>query len=66
VFGIDVEFFPILIGVLALYLVPSMIASYHKHSKATAIRILNILAGWTFLGWVAAAVWAYTENNRVE
>jgi hypothetical protein len=35
-----------------------------KHSKATSIRILNLLAGWTFLGWVAAAVWAYTENNR--
>jgi len=48
-----------------LYFVPSIVATWRKHSKATSIRILNILAGWTFIGWIIAAVWAYSENNRV-
>ena len=63
-FGINGEVLIALPFILLLYFTPSIVASWRKHSKATAIRILNLLAGWTFIGWVAAAVWAYTENNR--
>jgi len=64
VFGINEEILVALPFILLIYFAPSIAASWRKHSKATSIRILNLLAGWTFLGWVAAAVWAYTENNR--
>jgi ABC-type uncharacterized transport system permease subunit len=63
-FGINEEILIILPFILLLYFAPSIAATWRKHSKAPAIRILNILAGWTFVGWVVAAVWAYTENNR--
>lgn len=65
-FGIDGEILIALPFILLLYFTPSIVAARHLHSKATAIRILNLLAGWTFVGWVAAAVWAYTENNRAD
>ena len=28
-----------------------------------AIAVLNIITGWTFVGWVAALVWASTETH---
>ncbi len=44
--------------VLVLYLVPSIDAIYRKHPKAGRIVLLNLLAGWTLLGWAVAFVWA--------
>lgn len=48
---------------IPIYFLPSFAAKSRKHSKRQAIFVLNLLLGWTFIGWVAAAVWAYTENN---
>ncbi len=45
------------IGVL-LYFVPSIDAIYRKHPKAGQIVLLNLLAGWTLLGWAMAFGWA--------
>ncbi len=44
--------------VAILYLVPSLDAIYRKHPKAGWIILLNLLAGWTLLGWGAAFAWA--------
>jgi hypothetical protein len=44
--------------VLVLYLVPSIDAIYRKHPKTGWIVLLNLLAGWTLLGWAMAFVWA--------
>jgi len=63
-FGIDLDVLIALPFVLFFYFTPAIVATWNKHRHATSIRILNLLAGWTFIGWVAAAVWAYTENNR--
>lgn len=63
-FGIDGDVLIFLPFVAMIYFAPAIAATYRKHSKATAIRLLNILAGWTLFGWIAAAVWAYTEDNR--
>jgi len=46
--------------VLAFYLLPSIAAYVRGHKHFEAIMILNILAGWTLIGWLAAAVWACT------
>ena len=47
---------------LAVYFVPAMVAASRKHNNLTAIFALNLLLGWTVLGWVAAIVWALTGN----
>ena len=44
--------------VLVLYFVPSIVALYRKHENAGWIFLLNLLAGWTLLGWGVAFVWA--------
>ena len=49
---------------LWLYFVPSIVGR-HK-ANATAILVLNIFLGWTFVGWVVALVWAFTKDSVVE
>ena len=49
---------------LAIYFVPVVIAYVRKHNNFVAICILNVFAGWTFLGWLAALLWSL--NSDVE
>jgi hypothetical protein len=46
-----------------IYFMPAIIAHNHEHPNAPAITVLNFVAGWTFVGWVAALVWAYTNRT---
>ncbi|MBI4599286.1 superinfection immunity protein [Candidatus Uhrbacteria bacterium] len=45
-----------------LYFMPTVIAFVAKKKDAFAISILNILLGWTFIGWVWALVWAAKKD----
>jgi hypothetical protein len=45
---------------LFIYFLPALIAG--KKRNATAILWLNILLGWTFLGWVGALIWALKND----
>ncbi|MCC8953229.1 superinfection immunity protein [Bradyrhizobium sp. Pear77] len=52
----------IIIGmIIAAYFIPSFVASGRGHQNTAAIVVMNIFLGWTFWGWVAALVWAFTE-----
>lgn len=48
----------------ALYFLPSLIAAAAKKTNLLAIFALNLLLGWTFLGWVVALVWALTKDSK--
>lgn len=48
---------------LALYLLPTIIAMSRRHLNAGAILALNLLLGWTLLGWVLALVWSLTNST---
>ncbi|MET0010901.1 superinfection immunity protein [Dehalococcoides mccartyi] len=43
---------------LALYFLPSIIALANHRRNTLAIFLLNLLLGWTFIGWVVALVWS--------
>ena len=49
---------------VGLYVVPTIIGFRRGHQNAAAIAALNLLLGWTLLGWVAALVWALTDPGR--
>jgi hypothetical protein len=48
----------------ALYFLPAIVAHGRAHPKTTAIFTLDLLLGWTLVGWVAALVWALTHTGR--
>ena len=45
------------------YLLPWMVAWSKGRSNASAIGMLNLLTGWTFIGWVGALIWAMTDSK---
>lgn len=54
----------ILLVMLAIYLFPTIVASGRGHRSAGAVFALNLLLGWTFVGWVIALVWALTYQGE--
>lgn len=55
----------VLLGlIVAAYFFPALIAWRRGHPNTLAIFLLNLLAGWTFIGWVGALVWAATAVAR--
>lgn len=47
---------------LFLYFLPAFLA--RNKPNFTSILILNILAGWTFIGWIIALVWALSSDSQ--
>ncbi|MFG6139512.1 superinfection immunity protein [Halomonas sp. B23F22_10] len=48
--------------VVALYFLPLIIAAWRNMPNAVAISVLNVVAGWTFVGWVVALVWSCLDR----
>lgn len=46
---------------LAVYFLPALTAWYRSHHNTMAIAMLNLLLGWTVVGWVGAFIWALTR-----
>ncbi|WP_321913003.1 superinfection immunity protein [Paraburkholderia sp. J11-2] len=47
-----------------LYFVPSIVAFRRMHPMRRAITGLNMLLGWSVLGWIVALVWALTAGQK--
>jgi hypothetical protein len=43
---------------MACYFVPSLIAYLRSHRSVVAIFALNLLLGWTGVGWIGVLIWA--------
>ena len=50
------------IPMLFLYFLPSFIAWRRNHRNTAAIVVVNLLLGWSFIGWIAALVWAFVDG----
>jgi hypothetical protein len=48
----------------AIYFLPAIVAFGRHHRNGVAIFVLNLLAGWTGIGWLVAIVWAFTKPAR--
>ena len=46
-----------------LYFLPAIIG--HNKRDAAGIFLLNLLAGWTGIGWIVALLWACASDPRV-
>jgi T4 superinfection immunity protein len=47
-----------------LYFVPGLFAWFRHHRNRCAIFFLNLLTGWTLIGWIAALIWACVGEER--
>ncbi len=62
--SINNYFILVLIVGLLIYFIPCLIAGMREHKYFYFVAIINLVLGWTFLGWIAALMWAV--NNDIE
>lgn len=48
----------VLLILLVFYFIPTYIAFGRRHPQKVPILFLNLLAGWTVVGWVGALIWS--------
>lgn len=53
----------IVLGTLCVYFLPIIVAG-RQHPNAAGIFVLNLFAGWTFIGWIVALVWACSGERN--
>jgi len=52
--------------ILPIYLLPALVAICRGHRNALAILVLDVLLGWTLIGWVAAFIWACVVETSLQ
>jgi hypothetical protein len=50
-----------LVGLALLYVTPTVIAWVRGHDQFRGIILVNLLFGWTGLGWIVAMLWCTTS-----
>jgi hypothetical protein len=46
-----------------LYFLPSVVAYNRNHKDFAGVLIVNLLLGWTVVGWVVALAWATRPDS---
>ncbi len=47
-----------------LYFVPAIIGSRRGVNGSGILALLNVLFGWTIIGWIALLIWAVAGQTR--
>ena len=56
----------LIVGVIGLpiWFVPSIVALARKHAHLPWIILVNVLTGWTGVGWIATLIWAAVGRSK--
>jgi len=52
--------------IFILYLLPTLLAFARDIPRRKAVTLLNIILGWTLIGWIVAFLWATLEATTPE
>jgi uncharacterized membrane protein len=56
--------FYVILGIL-LYFTPTIIAAVRKtKANVKQVVVINLLLGWTFIGWIVALVMSLSDTGR--
>ncbi|MBV9511062.1 MAG: superinfection immunity protein [Caulobacteraceae bacterium] len=53
----------LLLVMAAMYFMPTIIAFLRKHRQTAAIAAVNVLLGWTVVGWIVSFIWSLTSGS---
>ncbi|MBB6146433.1 type II secretory pathway component PulF [Silvibacterium bohemicum] len=56
-----IVFFVPLCLMLAVYCLPTIVAVYRHHHNRMPIILVNLLLGWSAIGWIVALIWSLTS-----
>lgn len=60
----DIKAWLTIAALAVAYFIPAIIAWHREHHNTLAIFILNIVAGWTMLGWLGSLIWSLTAVRK--
>jgi len=49
---------------VVLYFAPAIVAHHRRHERSGGIFLVNLLLGWSIIGWIACFAWACSGNTR--
>ncbi|HEY2954155.1 MAG TPA: superinfection immunity protein [Candidatus Eisenbacteria bacterium] len=52
-------------AVLGVYLLPTIVAGVRKKKNLPKIVLVNVLLGWSVIGWIVAMVWAVSSEPEI-
>ena len=55
-----------LLIIAGFYYLPTVIANHRDANNVGVIFRVNLLFGWTVLGWIAAFIWAILEPPKIK
>ncbi len=47
-----------LMAIALIYMLPTIIAFGREHRRRQNVVLVNVILGWTLIGWVAVFLWA--------
>ncbi len=53
----------IVVVTVLLYFIPSVVALMRRHAYLKQVLVLNVILGWSTIGWVALLVWAFVGGE---
>lgn len=56
------KFLTLFLSLVALYFLPYLNAWSNGHKDRTAILVVNLFLGWTFIGWIIALSWSFKRS----
>jgi len=57
-----IAWFPFSVFSIVLYLLPSILALIRRKKSILGIILVNVLTGWTGIGWIISLIWALLPN----
>lgn len=51
---------------IIIYMIPTVIALARDIPQRSTVAVVNIIFGWTLIGWVIAFIWALMAETRSE
>lgn len=60
----SIELLLLAIPIIAIYFIPTIIAFSRNHSNKGGIFLVNLLLGWTFIGWLASLIWSLSSTGK--
>lgn len=65
-FNLGASFFNFILFLIGLgvYFLPTIIAAVRRARNLLWIILVNVFAGWTFVGWIVALVWSLVDAKH--
>ena len=60
------RFFFAIIFLITILFIPTSVVLFRDSSKKWSVFWVNLLAGWTGIGWIIALIWAFMSESKTE